>query len=39
MIMDTSASVLLRRRTNPVPAGSAKTGRNTGNERVDVIQK
>lgn len=39
MIMDTSASGLLRRRTNPVSAGSANTGRNTGNERVDIIQK
>lgn len=39
MIMDPSASGLLRRTTNPVPAGSAKTGRNTGNERLDIIQK
>lgn len=39
MIMDASASGLLRGRTNPVPAGPMKTGRKTGNERVDTIQK
>lgn len=39
MIMDTSASGLLRRRTNPVTAGTVRTGRNTGHERVDIIQK
>lgn len=39
MIMDTIVLGLLRRRTNPVPAGSVKTGRYTVNERVDIIQK